>query len=1055
MDLRTGSNAHGFTIEESATIGEFEGEAYRMRHAHSGARLLYLKTEDENKAFSITFKTPPRDDTGVFHILEHSVLCGSRKFPVKEPFVNLLKSSMQTFLNAMTFPDKTMYPVSSTNEQDLLNLMDVYMDAVLHPRIYEDGNIFKQEGWHYELDSPESALRYNGVVFNEMKGALSDPDSVLYNTLCQALFPDTAYSRESGGDPTAIPGLSYEDFLDAHRRHYRLDNSYLFLYGDLDIDRVLSFLDSAYLSPAPAAGHAVGFPDNADAPGGAASAISGLEDAPGSAAGGLEDAPGGAASAADGLPDDTTSANTPGGAASAADGLPDAPGSRPDDPGSLPGAPFPLELQEPLVSIGVIKEMQTSPENACQAIAVVAGHISDRERMIALDILMDALMGSNEAPLKRALLDAHLADDAHGYLVGEQLQPLIIIQLKGSKPHVAEEFRALVASKLEALCAEGIPANRLEASLSHAEFTLRERDFGMSDGVVLAMQSMAGWLYDDSLATAYLRYEDAFARLRKGISQGYFERLLRESFLEASHKAHVEIVPVPDSGDALESLRLAAIKEALTAEECHAIIEEEAALRRFQEAPDSPEGLASLPLLRLDDIKDMRPDPCFELLKETPLPCLYHHIPTRQINYAYHYFDIGHLDIEDLFYVGILMRLLGKLDTAHHTADELDYLTQAHLGALRFFVEVYGDENDPTVSSPKLVVGTSALSQEVGHQVSLPAEIWSSTSFGDASKIKDILQQIRIALEQDFINAGHNFALSRCASYYTKSGIIREQLAGIDFYRQLRGLLDRFDDEREALARRLDGLLGKVFTRNVISSFTGSITDRSLYWEKAGDFGLKQSLGGRMPLKADGAPGLPAVPDPLVRNEAFVVPTDICFTAKGYDRRLFQTPYSGLWHIAGRILSYDYLWNEVRVKGGAYGAGFRANRSGSMAFHSYRDPNLDDTLRRFDGSGAWLASFAPDEDALRGYIISSVAGFDAPTKPRETARRQDAEFFGKVDPAWRGVTRKEILDACLPALRGLSPVLDQVADKQAICVFGSRSILEASTQGFEVIDLLA
>lgn len=964
LNLEIGTKLHGFTIDSIEEIPEFDGVAYRMLHQKSGARLLYVKADDENKAFAISFKTPPADSTGVFHILEHSVLCGSTKFPVKEPFVNLLKSSMQTFLNAMTFADKTMYPVASTNEQDLMNLMDVYMDAVLNPNIYEKPAIFEQEGWHYELDEENDELRYNGVVFNEMKGALSDPDSVLYDALCEALFPDTTYAFESGGDPKNIPDLSYEDFLDNHRRHYRLDNSYLFLYGDMQIERQLAFLDENYLS--------------------------------------VEQAPA--------------------------------------------GDPNPLLFQKPVKKLDVVKEMQTAPENASVGLGYVVGDIHEREKIIATDILIDTLMGSNEAPLKRALLDSQLADDVHGYIVDSQLQPIVVLQAKGCKKHAATNFRQEVESTLQRLCSEGIPRQKLEASLSRAEFTLRERDFGLADGVLLAIQSMTGWLYDDSMATDYLHYEDAFAHMRAGMDNGYFEQLLEEVFLKSNHLAMAEVKPIENPESNPEAERLAAVKASLSESDIQKIVDEVAELRRIQEASDTPEALATLPRLQLEDIGDLRTDPSYELLENKPLPCLHHDIPTRNIDYVYHYFDLGCISFDELPYVGVMMRLLGKLDTTKHTADELDSLAQTYLGGIRFFVESYGDKDNPAILDPKLVVSASALSENIAYLAELPSEIWSSTRFDMKEKIKDSLQQSRIAMEQSFANSGHTAALSRCSSYYTPSAILREQLAGVDFYRFLKDLLANFDERADELVEKLQSIAKRLFVKNeMLSSFTGSREDLDAFWEIGGDLSLSLCEA-RKPL---------IIPEPVKRNEAFIVSTDVCFAAKGYDRRLLDLPYTGVWQLASRILSYDYLWSEVRVKGGAYGAGFKSERSGGMQFYSYRDPNLDTTLQAFDRTGAWLKNFNPDEDVLTGYIISTVAGFDAPKKPREIARRQDAEFFGKLDSEYRITSRNEVLNANIGQLKDLASTFEKIAEEQAMCVFGNRDILEKSKDDFEVIDLLA
>ena len=571
----------GFTVTHVETIDELDADAYVLFHHASGARLLYLACDDENKAFSIGFKTPPANSTGVFHILEHSVLDGSEKFPLKEPFVELIKGSMQTFLNAMTYPDKTVYPVASTNEQDLLNLMDVYMDAVLNPAIYTKRAIFEQEGWHYELDVPEGkplaegTLRYNGVVFNEMKGALSDPMSVLDDAVGAALFPDTAYAFESGGDPRAIPELTYEEFLDTHARHYNLANSYLTLYGDFaDVRRELAFLDERYLSQENAAGRRI--------------------------------------------------------AAERAAGA---------SPAAL--APNPLAMQEPTVCDYKRVEMQTTPENALVGIGYVIGQALDTFRTAAADVLFDAILGSNEAPVKKAIIAAGLGGNVTSYTSSACQQPYELIILQNARPQAAQEFRNVIEDTCRDLVEHGVPRDRLEAVISSNEYALRQRDYGMSDGVVLACEALSTWLYDDDAATDALKYADTYAALREALDGPFFEDLLRELVLESNHCALVELVPVgagagegaeagPADAADTEAAKLAKIKASMSTAELQAILDDVAELRRQQEAEDAPEDRAKLPRLHVEDIGDARPDPACTLDDAAPIPCLRHSIPTRR-----------------------------------------------------------------------------------------------------------------------------------------------------------------------------------------------------------------------------------------------------------------------------------------------------------------------------------------------------------------------------------------------------------------------------------------
>ena len=726
-DLEQVAASHGFTAVKSEPISEVEGTVHLMHHAASGARLMFIENDDANKAFSITFKTPAADDTGVFHILEHSVLCGSEKFPVKEPFVNLLKTSMQTFLNAMTFPDKTMYPVASTNEQGLVNLMDVYLDAVFHPDIYRRPVIFQQEGWHRELEGEGEGERLvvNGVVYNEMKGALSEPDSVLYDGLSAALFPDTTYRFESGGTPAAIPTLTYEGFLENHRRHYRPDNAYIILYGNLDADRFLGFLDERYLAPLAA-----------------------------------------------------------------------------KERGPLDINP--LGLQAPVAPAPVVVPMATAPENACAAVGFVIGRAAERERIVAADILMDAIMGANESPLKRALLDAGIADDAIGYVADSVAQPFAVVSLRGARPGAADALRAIVEAEARRLAEGGLDRELVRAALSHAEFVMRERNFGYPDGVVLAMSAMAGWLYSDDDPAAYLRFEDVFASLREKVEEGYFEALLRELFLDNDHRACAEVVPT-ESDEAAEEAEAAGEREAaaaLTEDEAASIREAVRALREAQEAPDAPEALAKLPQLSRADIGEAPAEAMWEVGECGPWRLIRHHLPCRGIAYAYRYFAMDGLAFDELPYATVLACVLGKLDTSRHTAAELDTLVQAHLGNLGFAVEVHEDAEDRERLRPMFVMGSSALDEEVPWAAHLAEEVLRETDFSDTERIRDILGQRRIAMEQAFASAGHSAAMARVASYYLPAGVVREALSGVGFYRFLKELLASFDERACELSGR-------------------------------------------------------------------------------------------------------------------------------------------------------------------------------------------------------------------------------------------------------------
>ncbi len=1008
--LEAGSKLHGFTVRSTEELPEIDGQAIVMDHAASGTKLLFLQNDDENKAFSITFKTPPADDTGVFHILEHSVLCGSEKFAVKEPFVNLLRTSMQTFLNAITFADKTMYPVASTNEQDLLNLMDVYLDAVLHPMLYSDKHIFEQEAWHYELvdsaalsdgestEGEQRQLVYNGVVFNEMKGALADPESVLYHAINNALFPDTCYAFESGGHPRAIPQLTYEVYCDTHARHYRLDNSYIVLYGDLNIDRALAFLDENYLSDA-ARGVAV----------------------PGT-----------------NYEEDAVIST----------------GDR------IVGPPNPVGEIKPVISFDNVVEMATSPENACVGIGYVLGESRDFERVLATEVLLDALMSGNESPLKRAILDAQLGGDCTAHLIDAQEQPVVLFELKNAKPGVAQQFRELVEGEVRKLVEQGIPRDVLEASLAQLSFLLRERDRGMADGVVLAMNAMSGWLYHDDDATIYLHYEQPLAALRAGLEGSYFEDALASLVLETRHAALVDLQVNPAAGAGEEEAELAAKQASLTEEDFAAIDAEVEALRVRQEAPDSPEALASLPQLHVSDIGPAKPYPALEVHTETPVPCLYHNLPSRHINYLNWYFDLGHLNWDDIPYIALLTMLLGNLDTQQHTAAELDVHVRQHLGRLNFFPDMHTDHNDRDKVLLKLVVSASALAEESANLAAIPAEVWARTRFDDMGRIRDILVQKRIALEDSFINEGHVRAMSRASSYLFKSSLLMEYVAGVDFYYFLKGLIENFDESFDALRSRLENLQERIFTAdNCIASFTGSPEELAAFWaawaEQEPVFSAQPGSGtaaGTQLGQLNKGEAITFVPEPEDKREAFITPADVCFVVRAAD--FGAREFDGVWNVLGRVLGFDYLWNEVRVKGGAYGCGFRCGNNGHGRFYSYRDPQLDATLARFDETGKWLSAFEPDVDEMEGYIVSSVATHDAPQKARLIARIQDSTYFASRPEGWREHVRETMLATTPEQLRALASIFEEASSSGTVCVFGAPDIINAAQEKLNTVPLL-
>ncbi|MBQ3386838.1 MAG: insulinase family protein, partial [Eggerthellaceae bacterium] len=971
MIFEPGQVISGFRIDEVREIPDIDSVAYIGRHEASGARLLYLANDDEDKSFAIGFKTPPADDTGVFHILEHSVLCGSEKFPVKEPFVNLLQGSMQTFLNAMTFYDKTLYPVASTNDKDLMNLADVYMDAVLHPNIYTDPNIFAQEGWHFEVADGHPVL--NGVVYNEMKGALSDPEEALGGRVKEVLFPDTCYKWESGGKPSAIPDLTYETFLNEHRRHYRPDNSYIILYGNLDASEMLAFLDSKYLTPWVAA-HA-----------------------------GESDAP----------------------------------------------APRELVAQAPVITEDAETTAVTTPDNEMLALAYVLPHGHDCRTLVAVDTMLSALAGTNESPLRRALLDADLADSVTFPLSEELLQPYVTVQFRGLHAGARERAKETFEAVLRDLIAKGFDTEAFLAAIARQEFTLRERDFGVSNGVVYAMSSLSTWLYDDNAATDALTFSEHFAALREAAGTGFFEHLAEELFLENPHRCVVHLSPVTPDKDNAEAERLAAVEAAWTPEDFARADAQLAELRARQEREDSPEALATLPRLTLEDLGEARQRPGYhtETAPNGTDTILVHEVPTIGIGYFTVNFPVNRIPWEDLPYLSIAARLLGRLDTAAHTALELDTLALLHLGGYSFKAAVRGSDGDSAFAEPCFTAGASALLPESAFAADFLREILCTTDFEDLARIRTTLIQWRLGLEDSYVNNGSMVARSRVAAMHRPSAAAADRMSGVGFYRFLCDVLDRWDEVSSTLPAKLRGVISAVLTDgNRLLSIAGGREAMDAF---TGAWYAPEAVEAFAARAEDAPEAAFAVPELCPANEALTSPSNVTFTVQGTDLLqegealglegddLLALAEDGSWEVARSMLNFDILWNEVRVKGGAYGAGFVKDVYRDLAFYSYRDPHVDETLARFAAAAAWLAEADVDEDELTGYIIGTVASFDAPVKPRMLVAAQQLHYIMGRDPDLRLRRRAQALATTPEKLRRLGRTLVALVPRMHSCTIGT------------------
>lgn len=954
----------GFAVKECTALPELAGRLWRMEHEKSGARLVWLERQEENKTFCIAFRTLPSNDTGVFHILEHSVLCGSDRYPVKEPFVELMKSSMHTFLNAMTYPDKTIYPVSSRNHKDFINLLRVYMDAVLHPLIYSKPEIFRQEGWHYEMPKDGGSPSYKGVVFNEMKGAFSTPYTLMIQQIVRSLFPDTCYRFDSGGVPQHIPELTYEQFVETHRKLYHPSNSYILLDGQMDIEDILSILDSEYLS-----------------------------------------------------------------AYDRQEGQPE------------------FLMQKPVQSEPVRLRYEISPneplENKARlAWGYVLGDYTCWEETIAMSVLADALCGGNQAPLKQKILSAGLAQDLT-FIVADDglLQPIVLLEAVNLDENRAGEVTAAVREELERLVREGLDHQQLAATLANLEFKLRERDYGgMPQGLGLVLSMLESWLYGGDPA-AHLEVGTLFVSLNQKLEEGYFESLLERVLLKNNHSCEVLLLPSPVLGEEnrqAEESRLKAASESWSEADRAALIREQESLDAWQASADTPEALASIPTLRLEDIPAKPADIPLETGKLGDVPLLRHSIPTSGVGYINLYFDVTGLTAQQLPCVSLLCALLGELDTAKHSGLELQRLSRLYLGDIRFSIEPLAKENMPGDCRTYLQVSFSALESKLEDAVKLVAEIAASTRFDDSRKIHELLRQLSTYMEQSVIDMGNRFAMTRVAAGCSVQGAVQEYTKGITFVRWLKDLEKNFENRSAALIEELESLCKTIFT-------TGGLTISVTGAENACAAALERELLPRLPETARRE--LPCtVRSWGLKREGIVIPAGVSFSAMGRNLLDCGLPYSGTVRVAGHVVSLEYLWNTIRVQGGAYGTGLLLNASGNACFYSYRDPNAARSLDCYRETGAFLRHFCSEKPDLTGMITGAVAELDPLLTPRRKGLASDGWYFKGVDYAARCRRREELLSTTPDKLSQMVDAFVKLTESTGVCVVGPQQQLDSCGQ---------
>lgn len=963
-----------YEILDEHRVEDVQSDGFILRHKKSGARIAILSNNDDNKVFYIGFRTPPEDETGVPHIIEHTTLCGSKKFPVKDPFIELAKGSLNTFLNAMTYPDKTVYPVASCNDQDFKNLMDVYLDAVFNPNITKYEEIFKQEGWHYELTGKDDELKINGVVYNEMKGAYSSPDEVLSSQIYRSLFPDNTYSKDSGGNPEYIPKLTYEAYLDFYHKYYHPSNSYIYLYGDMDVVERLEWLDKEYLSLY-----------------------------------------------------DYKKVNS-----------------------EINKQPAFDEIKNVVAQYSIT--MDDSQENKTYlSYNRVVGDSLDEMLYQAFDVLDYALVSSPGAPVKQALIDAGIGDDVYGSYDAGILQPVFSFVAKNANASQADEFESIIENTLKEVVKTGINKEALLAGINSSEFKFREADFGQfPKGLLFGLNCLDSWLFDDMKPFIHLECLGTFAKLRKAVDTDYFEKLIQEYLLDNTHGSSVTVKPKRGLGNEREEAlakELSDYKASLSDEEIKKLIEDTEHLKKYQEEPSSEEDLRKLPMLtRADMKKNAMP---FSNIEDELLDVkvVRHDIESNGIDYISFLFDAGDFAQSELGYLGFFTNALGLVSTEKYSYTDLANATNIYTGGISTGTASHPDIKDRNNFVFKFEVKLKVLEKNLDKALELMEQMLLSSDFTDTKRLGELVAQIKARLQANLSSSGHLVAAMRSMSSFSRYALYQDELKGIAFYRSICRIEKELSESPKSVSDKLAAIAKKLFARNrMLISFTGNneaYANAKPSLEKViAGFNKMSAVGNQAEVHFNTA------------KEAFIDASQIQYVAKTGDFICEGYEYTGALRLLRIILSYDYLWINVRVKGGAYGCMNTFLRSGESYFVSYRDPNLSDTLDVYDRIPEYIKSFSPDERDMTKYIIGTFSALDTPMNPEAKGSRSLSAYLEGIAYEQIQKERNEILNAQPEDIRRLADLVEAVLKKDSICVIGNENMIKESAGLFENVEKL-
>lgn len=960
-----------YDLVEKQDLPEVKGTGYVLSHKKTKARVCVICNDDNNKVFTIGFRTPPEDDMGIPHIMEHSVLCGSKKFPVKDPFVELCKGSLNTFLNAMTYSDKTVYPVASLNKKDFHNLMHVYLDAVFYPNIYERDEILMQEGWHYEVDEETGDLKYNGVVFNEMKGVFSSPEQQLFRVIEKSLHGHTAYSYESGGDPSYITDLDRKTFLDFHRKYYHPSNSYIYLYGDMDAAAELEFIDREYLSS-----YEYQEIDSA------------LTDEPEF--------------------------------------------SRPE------------HVREEYS----LADAEEESDNTYLAYNVSVGKSTDKKLCMAFSVIEHALLEAPGAPLKTALIDAGIGLDVFSSYDDGIKQPTFSIIAKGANEDDRDEFISIIDETLLDIVKNGINRRSFLAAINYFEFKHKESNFGRyPKGLMLGLNAFSSWLYDDGMALTNFSLNGIFDELKGDVETGYFEGLIKDYIIENKNKTYVVLAPKKGLGriiDEREKAKLDKYKQTLTDKELEDIKKNTEELKKYQSEPSTQEELKTIPLLEIEDIDKKARTLNNQFSEIEMVKIVSHNIFTNGISYINMNFDIGDIDYDKYPYIALLAEIFKYVDTENYTYNELANEINLHTGGIGFDVTVSNTEEVDKINV-HFIVNAKMLDEKLDKAMELINEILFTSKLDDKKRLQEIIAETRVNLKNDLVASGHITAAGRALSYVSELGVVKELVEGVDYYMFLEKLDKDFDSIYEKLAADLKSVLGEVLRRGgLIISYTSDKSPEKMLKNSVTE--LSKRLSTRA--KFDN----PKVIKPKRKNEGFKTASQVQYVATAGNYKERGLEFKGDLYVLQSIFSYEYLWLNVRVKGGAYGCMCAFARSGNAYFTSYRDPNLMETYNIYKNAPGYVRTFDANDRDMTKYIIGAISRLDAPLSPSAEGAFSFAAYLMGITDEDLQKERDEVLLANVESIRALAPYVEAAVDGDIICAIGNEDKLSGASDNFETVE---